>query len=106
MKRGDIIWSDLGHPAGKSPVCVVTRNAAIEVLNAVACAPITREVRGIASEVVVGDEEGFSATSAISCDNIVTIPKNLLQADPVGSLGFAKRRELDRALRFALDIQF
>ena len=106
MKRGDIIWSDLGHPAGKSPVCVVSRNAAIQVLNAVACAPITRTVRGITSEVVVGDEEGLPATSAITCDNIVTIPKTLLQEDPVGCLSFAKRRELDRALRFAFDIQF
>jgi mRNA interferase MazF len=87
-------------------VCVVTRDPAIRVLNAVTCAPITRTVRGITSEVLVGDEEGLPSPCVITCDNIVTLPKALLQESPVGALSFAKRRELDRALRFALDIQF
>lgn len=106
MKRGDIIWSDLGGDAGRRPVCVLTRNAAIQVLNAVTCAPITRTVRAIDSEVLVSTEEGLPGLSAITCDNIITIPKSLLQEHPIGSLSFFKREELDRALRFALDIQF
>ncbi len=106
MKRGDIIWCDLGGEAGRRPVCVLTRDAAIQVLNAVTCAPITRTVRDIDSEVLVSFEEGLPDLSAITCDNIMTIPKALLQERPIGSLTFFKRGELDRALRFALDIQF
>ena len=87
-------------------MCVLTRNAAIQVLSAVTCAPIARTVRGIRSEVEVGPEEGLPEVSVIACDNIVTLPIGLLAGDPVGHLSLRKRAELDQALRFALDIQY
>ena len=100
------MWADLGAPAGRRPVCVVTRDAAIEVLSAVTCAPITRTIRGIRSEIAVGTDEGLPDASVITCDNIVTLPKTMLTEDPVGRLGLEKRAALDRALRYALDIQY
>jgi len=84
---------------------VLTRDAAIQVLSAVTCAPITRTVRGIRSEVEVGPEEGLPEVSVVTCDNIVTVPIDLL-ANRVGHLSFAKRAELDRALRYALDVRY
>lgn len=87
-------------------MCVLTRDAAIEVLASVTCAPITRIIRGIRSEVEVGPSEGLPEASVISCDNIVTVPKSTLAEDPVGHLNIDKRAALDRALRYALDIQF
>lgn len=106
VARGDIIWADLGSPAGRRPVCVLTRNAAIQVLSAITCAPITRTVRGIRSEVAVGPEEGLPEVSVITCDNIVTLPVAMLASSPVGHLGLGKRAALDYALRYALDIQY
>jgi mRNA interferase MazF len=106
VARGDVIWADLGPPAGRRPVCVLTRDAAIDVLLAVTCAPITRTIRGIRSEVVVGSEEGLPEASVVSCDNLVTVPKNDMDAEPVGRLDLEKRAELDGALRYALDIQY
>jgi len=87
-------------------VCVLTRDAAIQVLSAVTCAPITRTVRGIRSEVEVGPAEGLPEVSVITCDNIVTLPVGLLASSRVGHLSLGKRSELDRALRYALDIQY
>jgi mRNA interferase MazF len=87
-------------------VCVLTRDAAIQVLSAVTCAPITRTVRGIRSEVEIGREEGLPEISVITCDNVVTLPIGLLEENRVGHLSLAKRAELDRALRYALDIQY
>jgi mRNA interferase MazF len=87
-------------------VCVLTRDAAIEVLVAVTCVPITRTIRGIRSEVQVGSAEGLPEASVVSCDNLVTVPKAVLDPDPVGRLDLEKRVELDRALRYALDIQY
>lgn len=106
VSRGDVIWADLGPPAGRRPVCVLTRDAAIEVLAAVTCAPITRTIRRIRSEVGVGSDEGLPEASVISCDNLVTVPKAYLDAQPVGHLDIDKRVELDRALRYSLDIQY
>lgn len=103
--RGDIVWADLGPPAGRRPVCVLTRDAAIDVLTAITCAPITRTVRGIRSEVEVGPGEGLPEPSVISCDNLVTVPKNVMD-EPVGRLDLSARARLDRALRYALDIQY
>lgn len=104
--RGDVIWADLGPPAGRRPVCILTRDAAIEVLTAVTCAPITRTIRGIRSEVAVGPDEGLPERSVISCDNLITIPSAVLDAAPVGRLDLDARVRLDRALRYALDIQY
>lgn len=106
VARGDVFWADLGPPAGRRPICVLTRDAAIEVLSSVTCAPITRTIRGIRSEVEVGTEEGLPEASVITCDNVLTVPKSLLLEDPIGHLGAEKRASLDRALRYALDIQY
>lgn len=106
VARGDVVWADLGARAGRRQVCVVTRDAAIEVLLSVTCAPITRTIRGIRSEVRVGRREGLPASCVISCDNLVTVPKQLLNEIRVGRLGRQKRIELDRALRYALDLQY
>jgi mRNA interferase MazF len=76
------------------------------VLVSVTCAPITRTVREIRSEVEVGPEQGLPEASAISCDNLLTLPQAVLDAVPVGRLDAVKRAELDRALRYALDIRY
>jgi mRNA-degrading endonuclease toxin of MazEF toxin-antitoxin module len=54
----------------------------------------------------VGPEEGLPEISVITCDNIVTLPIELLASNRVGHLSFGRRAELDRALRYALDIQY
>lgn len=105
VARGDLLWADLGSPAGCRPVCVLTRNAAIEVLTAITCAPITRTIRHILSEVEVGPAEGLPEVSVISCDNLITIPVGSLDDEPVGHLDLEARIALDAALRYALDIQ-
>ncbi len=106
VARNDIFWADLGEPAGRRPVCVLTRNAAISVLNAVTCAPITRTIRGIKSEVEIGPDQGLPEQCVISCDNVLTVPLGDFDERAVGHLDEIKRSELDRALRYALDIVY
>ena len=85
---------------------MVARNAAAAVLTSVTCAPITRTMRGIRSELQVGPEEGLPELCAVNCDNLITVPISHLDSSPVGRLGEFKRAVLDRALRYALDIQY
>lgn len=87
-------------------MCVLTRDAAIDVVRALTCAPITRTIRGIRSEVEVGTDEGLSEVSVISCDNVITVPLDAFDTQPVGRLGLDARVRLDRGLRYALDIQY
>ena len=104
VARNDIYWADLGPPADRRPVCILTRDAAIHVLTSVTCAPITRTIRGIRSEVELGPEHGLPEACVVSCDNIITIPIETLDDEPVGHLNEITRAALDRALRYALDI--
>ena len=104
VARNDIYWADLGSPGGRRPVCVLTRDAAISVLDHITCAPITRTIRGIPSEVEVGPAHGLPDRAVIKCDNLVTVGKKRLDPEPVGHLYPGTRAELDRALCYSLDI--
>jgi mRNA interferase MazF len=106
VRRGEVYWGDLGPDAGRRPVVIITRNAAIPALRRVVTAPVTTNVRGLESEVRLGPEEGLRTDCAASCDNLITVPKTVLDPAPVGSLGFERLRELDDALRYALEIRF
>lgn len=77
MNRGEIWWVE--HPdAGRRPACVLTRQAAIAVLNAVIVAPATRTIRGIPTEVTLTRDDGMPDDCALSFDNLTTVPKSLL----------------------------
>jgi len=106
VARNDIIWADLGPPGGRRPVCILTRDAAIPLLDSVTCAPITRTIRGIPSEVEVGTEHGLPETAVITCDNVITVARTDLDPQAVGHLDMGTRALLDRALRYSLDIIF
>ena len=85
---------------------MLTRDAAAAVLTAVTCAPLTRTVRGIRSEVPVGEPEGLPEPCVINCDTIITVPLVDLDPEPVGRLDEATRAALDRAVRYALDVVY
>ena len=99
MNRGEVWW--LEHPeAGRRPACVVTREAAIPVLDSVLVAPATRTVRGIPTEVALTREDGMPAECALSLDTLTTVPKALL-TQRITTLGDARLDDLCRALRAA-----
>ena len=77
-KQADIWWANLPEPLGRRPVLVLTRNAAIPVRTNVSVALLTRTIRGIDSEVELGVRHGVKTRCAVSLDNIVTIPKPML----------------------------
>jgi len=66
-------------------------------------APITRAIRGIRSEVELGIEHGLAQPCVISCDNVVMIPLEDLDDQPVGHLDETTHARLDEALRYSLD---
>jgi mRNA interferase MazF len=85
---------------------VLTRDAAIEVLTSITVAPITRTIRGIRSEVRIGEDQGLPEDCVITCDSIITIDQQSLDPSPTGELDEALTVALDHALRFALDIRY
>jgi mRNA interferase MazF len=99
VTRGDICWANLSD-AGRRPVVILTRPEAIPVLSRLLAAPVTKTVRGIPTEVRLGEEDGMSDECVISLDNLRLVPRAELDA-PIGSLGGKRMREVCRALAIA-----
>lgn len=85
------------------PVLVLTRELVRPHLSSVTIAPITASVRGLSTEVPVGDANGLAESSVISCDNITTIPTTALGRQ-IGILLDAQEPALSDAIRAAFDL--
>lgn len=90
-----------GRPDKQRPVLVLTRADMIGVLHTVTVAPVTRAIRGVPTEVVVGEESGLKETSAINLHHLVTIPKAGLRRF-VGAVSPAVLDKVRAALLVAL----
>ena len=96
MNRGEVWWLD--HPdGGRRPACILTRQAAIPVLNSVLVVPATRTTRGIPTEVPLGPEDGMPDRCVLAFDNLGVVSKALL-TERITRLGPAKLAEVCVAL--------
>jgi mRNA interferase MazF len=83
---------------------VVSRQVLIESrFSTVICAPIYSAYDGLSTQVLVGVEEGLKHESGVHCDELVSLPKSVL-THFIGSLSPQKIRELNEALRIALEL--
>ncbi|PYV08432.1 MAG: MazF family transcriptional regulator [Acidobacteria bacterium] len=108
MKRGEIYRTREAIPErGNKPgfYVVVSRSfiADNEDVSTVICAPVYGEVLGLRSEVTVGAAHGLPRESAIRCDFLMLMFKGKLTRF-VATLPVVKVRELDQALRYALEL--
>jgi mRNA interferase MazF len=99
MRRGEVWWLEVPD-AGRRPVCILTREAAIEVLTSVLVAPATRTIRDIPTEVRLTKRDGMPSACVLSFDNLVTVPKAFL-TKWITHVPEAKLPELCEALRTA-----
>ena len=107
MKRAELYR--VASPSDRDPkrhrvFVIVSRQVLIDSrFSTVICAPIYSVHDGLSTQVAVGAEQGLKHASSVHCDELVSLPKSVL-TDFVGTLPPAKVRELDRALRIALEI--
>ncbi len=69
----------------------------------VTVAPITGTVRGLSSEVSVGQLNGLGGESVVNLDSIATVPREALMR-PLGALLAEQERDLTRAFHEAFDL--
>lgn len=101
MHRGEVWWGEVPE-VGRRPFLVMTRSAAIPVLNSVLAAPVSRTVRGIPTEVVLSRADGMPTDCAANFDNLRVVPKaNLVER--VCRLDPLRVFEACAALRAAVD---
>ncbi|MGC1850932.1 MAG: type II toxin-antitoxin system PemK/MazF family toxin [Solirubrobacterales bacterium] len=99
MTRGDICWCDLPEE-GRRPVLVLTRATAIPILQRVLVVPLTTTIRGLPTEVPLGEEDGLPAECVASFDNVGQVTRALL-SEPITSLAGKRMNEVCRALAIA-----
>ena len=101
IARGDVRLYGFAAPDKKRPVVVLTRDSAISYLSTVSVAPITSTIRGVPSEVVLGEEDGMKAACAVNLHNTITVSQDRL-GKRVARLHGLRMKEICRALRFSL----
>jgi mRNA interferase MazF len=101
IARGDVRLYQFAPPDKKRPVVVLTRDSAIAYLSTVTVAPITSEIRGVPSEVVLDLEDGMKAACAVNLHNAVTVSQARL-GRRIAQLSSRRMSEMCAALRFSL----
>ena len=103
MRRGEVWWADLPAPAGRRPVVLLSRDAAYDSRTSVTVAPVTRTIRNIPAEVLLGPEDGLPTKCVVNLDDIVTTRKSRL-TERITALSQVKLTAVAKAVIFALDL--
>jgi mRNA interferase MazF len=101
VNRGDVYDAEV--PGGVHPAVVVTRDRAIPVLRNVCVVAVTSTIRDLPTEVPLGPAHGLARECVANCDNLFTVPKQVLTRRR-GALGAVELQRLNGALRIALDL--
>ena len=108
MKRGDVYLvkkPSSADPKRRRAFVVVSRQILIASnYSTVICAPVYSKYSGLVTQVSIGESEGLKYESAVHCDGLVSLPKDML-THYIGTLSEPKLVELADSLRVALAIE-
>jgi mRNA interferase MazF len=104
VKRGEVWWAELPSPVGSRPVLILTRDAVLENIGGIVVALITRTVRDLPTEVLLGRRQGLPVSCVANLDNILTVPRQRLKR-LMGACDASKIEELNQAIKTALDVR-
>ena len=100
--RGELWWCEL-EAAGRRPVVVLSRDAAIPRLGRALVAPCTTTVRTLPSEVVLEPgEDPIPRRCAVNLDSVESVSLGVL-VERLGRLADVRMREICAALAVAVD---
>lgn len=99
MVRGEVWWATT--PGGDRPVVVLTRDPVADRIGAVVVAACTRTIRGLASELPLGPEDGLPAACVATFDNLHTLRREAFSR-PITRLSAVKMAEACLVLSRAL----
>jgi len=104
VKRGEVWWAELPPPVGSRPVVILTRDAVLDKIAAIVVALVTRTVRQLPTEIVLGRRQGLPVRCVANLDNILTVPRQRLKR-LMGACDASKVEELNQAIKAALDVR-
>ena len=100
--RGEVWWCELPL-AGRRPVVVLSRDAALPRLRRALVAPCTTNLRGLPSEVLLETgEDPVPRRSAVNLDSVESVAVGVL-VERLGRLSDQRMRQVCAALAVAVD---
>lgn len=91
-RRGEVWYAEVTGDK-RRPVLVLTRDPMGKHLHSVVCAPITSRIRGISTEVALGESAGLVHASVANCDNVFLLARR----DLIRRLGAADEAQMAAA---------
>ncbi|MFH0914203.1 MAG: type II toxin-antitoxin system PemK/MazF family toxin [Chloroflexota bacterium] len=104
MHRGEVWWAELDSPIGRRPVLLLSRESAYNARTSVTVGVVTRTIRGIPTEVPLGQEDGMPVKCVVNLDDILTVSKSSL-TERITKLPADKMTAVAKAIIFALDLK-
>jgi mRNA interferase MazF len=93
----------IASPSRQRPVIILTRDSVLENIGSIVVALVTRTIRQLPTEVVLGRRQGLPVPCVANLDNILTVPRHRLTR-LMGACDASKIEELNRAIKTALDV--
>jgi mRNA interferase MazF len=101
MRRGEIRWYTFAAPDKRRPVLLLTRDEVIDALNEIIVVPVTRTIRGIATEVLLSSsDDGMPTDCALNFDHVSLAQRSRL-GPVLTMLPQARWPDVERALLIA-----
>jgi mRNA interferase MazF len=100
VRRGEIRWYTFAAPDKRRPVLLLTRSTVVDTLNEIIVVPATRTVRGLATEVLLSDNDGMPHVCALNFDHVSLVQRSRLGA-VITDLSPARWPEIEQALLVA-----
>jgi mRNA interferase MazF len=97
--RGEVWWAET--PSGDRPVIVLTRDRVADRIDAVVVVACTRTIRGVQSELPLGQEDGLPEACVANFDNLHTLRRTAFR-QRITTLPPSKLHDACRTLDLAL----
>lgn len=96
-------WAELPPPVGSRPVVILTRDSVLSTIGSVVVALVTRTVRQLPTEVILGKAQGLPMRCVANLDNVLTVPRDRLKRQ-MGACDSEKMVELNSAIKAAFGV--
>jgi mRNA interferase MazF len=82
---------------------ILTRDSVLHSIGAIVVALVTRTIRQLPTEVLLGRRQGLPVRCVANLDNILTVPRHRLKR-LMGAFDAAKIAALNQAIKAAFDV--
>ena len=105
IRNGDIRWFRFEHPDKRRPVLVVCRDSLVPSLSLLPVIPLSTQVRGLVSEVLLTPDDGVPEPCVLKPEWIRAVERERL-GPQIATISAHRWPEVRQALLYTLGLDF